>query len=126
MAKKTAKKAVVSDTPAPKPAPPKAAKPEAAKPTPSTKPAAAKAAPAKATAPKAVPAETPSVTGDAIGYAAGDVWGALHGKGWQTLAAVKKATDCPSDLTLMAIGWLAREGKLDFAASGKTVKLTLK
>jgi hypothetical protein len=126
MAKKTAKKIAASDVPAPKPIPPKATKPEAAKPAAPVKPAAAKASPAKATAPKAAPAETPSITGDAIGYAAGDVWGALHGQGWQTLAAVKKATDCPSDLTLMAIGWLAREGKLDFAASGKTVKLTLK
>ena len=116
MAKKTAKKAAASDTPASKPAPPKASKP-----APPAKPAAVKAAP-----PKVAAAESPSVTGDAIGYAAGDVWGALHGKGWQTLAAVKKATDCPSDLTLMAIGWLAREGKLDFSASGKTVKLTLK
>jgi hypothetical protein len=112
MAKKISKKAT------PKPAPEKATTPTASKP-------AKTDAPPKALAKSTSPA-APSVTGDAIGYAAGDVWGALHGKGWQTLAAIKKATDCPSDLTLMAIGWLAREGKLDFAASGKTVKLTLK
>jgi hypothetical protein len=117
MAKKTAKKAT------PKPASEKATPPEAAKTAKTDTPPKAIA---KKSTPPAAPPETPSVTGDAIGYAAGDVWGALHGKGWQTLAAVKKATDSPSDLTLMAIGWLAREGKLDFAASGKTVKLTLK
>jgi hypothetical protein len=112
MAKKISKKAT------PKSAPEKAAPPAAAKP-------ARTDAPPKALA-KSNPTAAPSVTSEAIGYAAGDVWGALHGKGWQSLAAVKKASGAPSDLTLMAIGWLAREGKLDFAASGKTVKLTLK
>ncbi len=115
MAKKTSTKA------APKPAPEKAAAPETAKPA---KPATPPKAIAKKTTPP--PASAPGITSDAIGYAAGDVWNALHGKGWQTLATVKKAGEGPADVTLMAIGWLAREGKLDFATNGKTVKLTLK
>ena len=84
------------------------------------------ATPPKAIAKKATPPAAPSVTSDAIGHAAGEVWGALHGQGWQTLAAVKKAVEGPADVTLMAIGWLSREGKLDFATSGKTVKIALK
>ncbi|TWU00179.1 hypothetical protein Pla108_11240 [Botrimarina colliarenosi] len=110
MAKKTAKKAA-----APKPAAEKATK--QVPPTPTAAPVTTKVTPAAAPA---------AYSSDAIGYAAGDVWGALHGKGWQTLAAVKKASDCPADLTLMAVGWLAREGKLDFAVSGRSVKVTLK
>ena len=47
----------------------------------------------------------------------------LHGQGWQTLAAVKKGVDQPADVTLMAIGWLAREGKLDFTTSGRSLKI---
>lgn len=98
MAKKTAKKAAAPKT------------------APAAKPKAAKKAPAPA---------TPSIDSDAIGHAAGDVWGFLHGKDPQTLAAVKKAASS-ADLALMAVGWLAREGKLDFTASGRSVKVSLK
>lgn len=108
MAKKAAKK-----TPAKKAAAPKAA-------------AAKKAAPKKKSAPKPKPAPQPAITDEAIGTAAGAVWGALAGNGWQSLAALKKAVDAPTDVTLMAVGWLAREGKLDYAASGKSVKVALR
>lgn len=79
-----------------------------------------KAAPQKTAPPK------PAINNDQIGCAAGEVWAVLHGKGWQTLAAVKKGVAQPTDVTLMAIGWLAREGKLDFTTSGRSVKLTLR
>lgn len=103
MAKKTAKKAAPKKkAPVPK------------------KAAAKKAAPKKAAPPK------PAINNDQIGCVAGEVWGVLHGKGWQTLAAVKKGVDQPADITLMAIGWLAREGKLDFTTSGRTLKMTLR
>jgi len=90
-------------------------------PTPTAPVAAPKAPRAKGGA-----ATKPTIDNEAIGHAAGDVWGALHGQGWRTLAAVKKDVDRPADLTLLAIGWLAREGKLDFAASGRSVKVSLK
>lgn len=91
-----------------------------------------KKAPTKPPAPvpvaKAKPAPKPAagIDTDQIGFAAGEAWGFLHGKGWQPLAAVKKGVDRPTDLTMLALGWLAREGKLDFATSGRTVKVTLR
>jgi hypothetical protein len=62
----------------------------------------------------------------AIGHAAGEIWGLLSSNGAQTLAAIKKSVDAPSDVVLAAIGWLAREDKLDFTTSGRTVKISLR
>ena len=68
-----------------------------------------------------------SFTGIAIGHAAGDVWGFLsNADGGQTVAAVKKAVGAPPDLVAAALGWLAREDKLTFDTSGRTVKISLK
>jgi hypothetical protein len=61
-----------------------------------------------------------------IGNVAGEIWGLLASNGEQTLAALKKSVDAPSDIVLAAIGWLAREDKLQFATSGKTVKISLR
>ena len=73
----------------------------------------------KSTAPKN------NITDHTIGEAAGEVWLQLTENEGLTVAAVKKATRCPDDVTLMAIGWLAREGKLHFETTGRSVKLTL-
>ena len=62
----------------------------------------------------------------AIGHAAGEIWALLSSNGEQTLAAIKKSVDAPSDIVLAAIGWLAREDKLDFTATGRTVKISLR
>ena len=62
----------------------------------------------------------------AIGHAAGEIWGLLSSNGAQTLAAIKKSVDAPSDVVLAAIGWLAREDKLDFTTSGRTVRISLR
>jgi hypothetical protein len=50
----------------------------------------------------------------------------LDKDGGQSLAALKKATGASNELVLAAIGWLAREDKLEFTASGKTVKISLR
>jgi len=60
-----------------------------------------------------------------IGHVAGDVWGALSRKGPLTIATLKKEVAAPSDFVLAAIGWLARENKLSFESSGRTVKIAL-
>lgn len=120
------------------------------------KPAAAKSAakPAKKAAPKSAPEPAKSLFGDAaeepkpaktatkksapsapgrpitveeIGHAAGEVWGALStGNGGVTLAALKKSVDAPADLVLLALGWLAREDKVEIDASAKTPTVSLK
>ena len=49
-----------------------------------------------------------------IGTAAGVVWGFLNDNGATSLTALTKGTDLPKELALQAIGWLAREDKVDF------------
>lgn len=49
-----------------------------------------------------------------IGENAGLVWGALL-NGAQGLKALKKATKLKNDELFLALGWLAREGKVTFA-----------
>ena len=48
-----------------------------------------------------------------IGENAGLVWGALQ-NGAQGLKVLKKATKLKNDDLFLALGWLAREGKLTF------------
>ena len=48
-----------------------------------------------------------------IGENAGLVWGALQ-NGAKDLKALKKATKLKNDELAFALGWLAREGKVNF------------
>ena len=48
-----------------------------------------------------------------IGENAGLVWGALQ-NGAQGIKAIKKATKLKNEELYLALGWLAREGKLTF------------
>lgn len=61
-----------------------------------------------------------------IGEFAGVLWQLLHEKGALTPAQIKKEAKVSDFLVHTAIGWLAREDKLIFSQSGKTVKLELK
>ncbi len=61
-----------------------------------------------------------------IGHVAGDVWGVLSSNGPVTLAALKKDVDAPGDMVIAAIGWLAREDKLEFSTAGRSVKVSLR
>lgn len=72
------------------------------------------------------PASQRVVSHEQIGQAAGEVWQALSEQGDQSLAALKKSTGAPADLVLAAVGWLAREEKLDFATNGRSVKVSLR
>ena len=103
-----------------------APKKTAPKKTSPVKKAAAKKPTAAKAASKAAPTAKTAIDDSTIGAAAGTVWGRLHDDGPQTLAAIKKAVDAPSDVTLMAIGWLAREGKLEFLTSGRSAKIGLR
>ncbi len=105
-------------SPAAPPAPTKKAAKKAAPKAPTAKPAVAKEKPAVAKAPA-----LSSFSTEAIGEAAGYVWGALAEKGPMTVAALKQACPVSGDLVLAAIGWLAREDKLEFETSGRTLKV---
>lgn len=61
-----------------------------------------------------------------IGETAGDVWRILAERGSQTVASLKKSIDAPDDVVLLALGWLAREDKLAFEASGRSVTVSLR
>ncbi|MBA4107178.1 MAG: hypothetical protein C0485_15645 [Pirellula sp.] len=67
------------------------------------------------------------MTVEEIGLAAGEVWGALStGNGGVSLAALKKSVEAPADLVLLALGWLAREDKVEIDASAKAPTISLK
>jgi Winged helix-turn-helix domain (DUF2582) len=83
-------------------------------------------APAKPAKKPAASRTPPPFSTDEIGRVAGDVWGLLVQEGSQTLAAIKKSVDAPADVVAAAIGWLAREDKLEFTTSGRAVKISLR
>ena len=65
---------------------------------------------------------------ETIGLWAGAVWTALsEAEGNLELKAIKKATKLKENELYAAIGWLAREGKVNVAADeeAKTVDVTL-
>ncbi len=50
---------------------------------------------------------------DQVGETAGIVWQILNEKGPMSLTKLIKTADLPRDTVMLAIGWLAREGKLN-------------
>lgn len=117
MAKKKAASTAPSSTPAPKKIATKKA---------NSKKADSKKAPAKAASNGAATNSATAIDTEQIGLAAGAVWTYLNDKGATSLTSLKKGVGAPTDLTIAAVGWLAREEKLEFTTSGKTVKLALK
>jgi hypothetical protein len=61
-----------------------------------------------------------------VGETAGAVWNLLHQSGPQTLAQLKKKLNNRGELTNFAVGWLAREQKLDILQEGKTFQVRLR
>lgn len=60
-----------------------------------------------------------------IGNVAGLVWQALSDHGRLSFTKLFKEVDAPKDMVLQAIGWLAREDKIeiDEQTRGKTISL---
>ena len=61
-----------------------------------------------------------------IGQTAGKVWKFLEEKGEANLTQMKKGVKAEPDLILQAIGWLAREDKLQIEKKGRFITYTLK
>ncbi len=61
-----------------------------------------------------------------IGQAAGISWQYLEEHGETTLSKLKQGTKLSEQILLMAIGWLAREGKLNVVQDKRSLKLSLK
>jgi hypothetical protein len=61
-----------------------------------------------------------------IGDAAGTIWQYLDKHGETTLSSLRQRVKLPEQVVLMAIGWLAREGKLNFVTRRRTVTVELR
>ena len=62
---------------------------------------------------------------ETIGEGAGLIWGYLAENGETTVATLKKEVDLKGDLSTLALGWLAREGKVQIEKKGTSVKVSL-
>lgn len=60
-----------------------------------------------------------------IGESAGIVWAFLNENGETTLTKLKKETGLTSDMATIALGWLAREEKINIDKKGTSVKISL-
>ena len=61
-----------------------------------------------------------------IGEMAGYVWKQLSQQGPMTVNRLKDSVGVSPDLLHQALGWLAREDKLNFEKNGRSVKIALK
>ena len=61
-----------------------------------------------------------------VGITAGKVWQTLNEDGPQTLTELKKKVNGSAELVGFALGWLAREDKIDISKEKKTFKVSLK
>ena len=60
-----------------------------------------------------------------IGLAAGKVWSYLDANGETTLAKLRTGTGLDDRMLQMALGWLAREDKVEFAGGGRAGRVRL-
>jgi hypothetical protein len=58
-----------------------------------------------------------------IGATAGLIWHYLNAKGPCTLAKLTKELDQPRDAVMQGVGWLAREGKVNYIESNGRAKV---
>lgn len=63
---------------------------------------------------------------DQVGENAGEVWRLLSEKGPQSLAEMKKILNVPKEHLNFAVGWLAREDKIEITQEKKDSRVRLK
>jgi len=61
-----------------------------------------------------------------VGIAAGEVWRLLEQSGPLSLSQLRKKLNGSSELVGFAVGWLAREDKLEISVEKKSFRLQLK
>jgi hypothetical protein len=61
-----------------------------------------------------------------IGETAGIVWRTLDAEGPMSLSKLVKAIGEPRDVVMQAIGWLAREDKIQIEDQGRSREIALK
>ena len=60
-----------------------------------------------------------------IGETAGLVWNHLRSHGECSLSALEKGIRAPKTVIYMALGWLAREGKINVKEEKRSVRVAL-
>jgi Winged helix-turn-helix domain (DUF2582) len=60
-----------------------------------------------------------------IGKTAGIVWTFLHQHGRSSVSAIERGVKAPKRRVHMALGWLSREGKVEFAEERKALHVSL-
>lgn len=61
-----------------------------------------------------------------IGIVAGEIWHFLDQHGEARSSELVKAIDRPSDIILMSLGWLAREGHVILHQAGSDYEVSLR
>lgn len=61
-----------------------------------------------------------------VGELAGRVWHFLDEHGRSSLTAVEQGIEAPRAMALMAVGWLAREGKVEICQEGRITVVCLR
>jgi len=61
-----------------------------------------------------------------VGETAGKIWHLLDDSGPQTLAQIKKKFNGSGEVVVFALGWLAREDKVDICQDKKSLKVALR
>jgi len=62
---------------------------------------------------------------DSIGTVAGTVWDYLESSEPVTLSKLARDIEAPRDLVMQAVGWLAREGKVEFHEGARSKLISL-
>jgi hypothetical protein len=65
-------------------------------------------------------------TVSSVGATAGKIWDYLEKHGRSSISAVEKGSSAPKREVQMAIGWLAREDKIELAEEKRTLYVWLK
>jgi hypothetical protein len=62
---------------------------------------------------------------EGIGTVAGAVWHFLESSGPVTLSKLAREIDAPRDMVMQGVGWLAREGKIEFQEGPRSKLVSL-
>jgi len=63
---------------------------------------------------------------DRVGETAGVIWTTLNANGPMTMAKVVKTAAQPRDIVMLALGWLAREDKIQIQDDGRKRVVSLR
>ncbi len=63
---------------------------------------------------------------DQVGETAGAVWQCLDVRGRMSMAQLIKSIDAPRDVVMQAVGWLAREDKIEIDETTRGRQVFLK